>query len=93
MTNVPDPNPHAAHDLELIAALAAGDAAGRERNLATAQLDACAECTRLYADLAAISAAMAELPVPARTRDFRLTAEQAADLRPRGWRGLSLIHI
>ena len=28
------------------------------------------------------------LPAPARTRDFRLTPEQAASLRPAGWRRL-----
>jgi hypothetical protein len=87
MTNVPDPNPHASHDLELIAAHAAGDAEGAERERAAALMDACDECARLHADLLVISSAMAALPAPARPRDFRLTEEQAAKLRPSGWRG------
>jgi hypothetical protein len=87
MTNVPDPNPHASHDLELIAAHAAGDAEGAERERAAALMDACDECARLHADLLVISSALAALPAPARPRDFRLTEEQAAKLRPSGWRG------
>src|SRR4029079_12821931 len=39
-------------------------------------------------DLRAIAAAMPELPAPVRSRDFRLTPEQAASLRPSGIRGV-----
>src|SRR4029079_17210863 len=35
-----------------------------------------------------ISTALPELPAPVRRRDFRLTPEQAASLRPAGWRGV-----
>jgi hypothetical protein len=88
MTNVPEPNEHQSHDLVLIAAHAAGDTDAAERDRATALIDACDECARLHADLLAISAAVAELPAAARPRDFRLTEEQAAGLRPTGWRGI-----
>lgn len=87
MTNVPEPSSHAAHDLVLIAAHAAGDTDGAERDRATALIGACDECARLHDDLLVLSTAVADLPAPARPRDFRLTEEQAASLRPTGWRG------
>ena len=37
---------------------------------------------------ASIATAMPALPVPARPRDFRLSPEQAASIRPAGWRRL-----
>ncbi len=88
MTNVPDPADHASHDPELIAAYAAGDAEGRDLDAAAALVERCEACQRLHADLLAISAALVDLPAPARSRDFRITADQAAALRPAGWRGL-----
>ena len=81
---------HALHDEELIAALAAGDvedAADAER--ARSLVERCAFCRDLDRDVTAIRAAIrasgtaaqrAEtLPAP---RDFRLTVEDAARLRP-----------
>ncbi len=47
---------------------------------------ACPECAALHRDLRAIAAALPELPVAVRRRDFRLTEDQAAALRPAGWR-------
>jgi anti-sigma factor RsiW len=88
MTNVPAPGSHASHDLALIAAHAAGDTDVAERERAIALIDACDECARLHADLITLSTAVAAMPAPARPRDFRLTAEQAASLRPTGWRGV-----
>jgi hypothetical protein len=87
MPHLPD-SQHPDHDLELVAAYAAGDAAGPELERATALVSTCAECAALHHDLRAIAAAMPELPAPARRRDFRLTPEQAASLRPSGIRGL-----
>jgi hypothetical protein len=87
MPHLPD-NQHPDHDLELVAAYAAGDATGTELERATALVSTCAECAALHHDLRAIAAAMPELPAPARPRDFRLTYEQAASLRPSGIRGL-----
>jgi hypothetical protein len=87
MPHLPD-NQHPDHDLELVAAYAAGDATGPELERVTALVSTCAECAALHHDLRAIAAAMPELPAPARPRDFRLTTEQAASLRPSGIRGL-----
>ncbi len=82
------PAAHAAHDPVLVAAYAAGDATGAELEAATAQVAGCAACAALHHDLRAIAAALPLMPAPRRTRDFRLTAEEAASLRPAGWRRL-----
>ena len=87
MPHLPD-SQHPDHDLELIAAYAAGDATGPELERATALVAACEDCAALHHDLRSIAAAMPTMPAPARTRDFRLTPEQAAELRPKGLRGL-----
>jgi len=80
---------HSAHDELLLAAVASGD------DLPAAQLAAadalvrdCPDCAALVADLRALRFATAELPAPARRRDFRLTDADAARLRPAGWRWL-----
>lgn len=83
---MPDPG-HAAHDPLLIAAHAAGDATGADLDHAAALVASCAECARLHRDLRALAAALGSVPAPARPRDFRLTAADAAVLRrPAGWR-------
>ena len=84
MPHLPD---HATHDPELIAAYAAGDATGPALDQATELVAGCAECAALHRDLRAIAAALPELPAPVRPRDFTLTPEQVASLRPSGWRG------
>ena len=84
----PIPASHADHDPLAIAAHAAGDATGSELDDALALVAACPDCASLHHDLRAIAAALPALPVPVRTRDFRLTPEQAASLRPAGWRRL-----
>ncbi len=85
MPHLPD---HVTHDPELIAAYAAGDAAGPALDEATELVAGCPECAELHRDLRAISTALPELPAPVRPRDFRLTPEQADSLRPAGWRGV-----
>ena len=85
MPHLPD---HVTHDPELIAAYAAGDATGPALDQAADLVASCTECADLHRDLRAISTALPELPAPVRPRDFRLTPEQAASLRPVGWRGL-----
>lgn len=70
----------------LIVALDAGDLAGAELLAAEGLAASCTGCSALAADLAAIRGAMTALPVPSRRRDYRLTAEDAARLRPAGWR-------
>ena len=84
----PIPASHADHDPLAVAAYAAGDATGSELDDALALVAACADCATLHHDLRSIAAAMPALPAPVRTRDFRLTPEQAASLRPAGWRRL-----
>ena len=75
---------HDRHDPMLVAALAAGDLAGTDRDQAIALTASCAECAALHDDLVAIARATASVPPPIRApaRDFRLTPEQAASLRP-----------
>jgi hypothetical protein len=79
---------HSKHDLELVAAWAAGEATGPDLERAERLLDACDLCVVVARDLRAITLALQELPaveampgLPAAPRDFRLTAEQAARLR------------
>jgi hypothetical protein len=80
---------HSKHDLELVAAWAAGEATATDLERAERQLDACDLCVGVARDLRAITLSLQELPsvdampaLPAAPRDFRLTAEQAARLRP-----------
>jgi hypothetical protein len=72
----------------LIVALDAGDLAGPDRARAEQLTASCDGCAALVADLAVIRAAMGALPVPARRRDYQLSAEDAARLRPSAWRRL-----
>lgn len=79
---------HAQHDPLLVASLAAGDLAGNERDRAAAQIADCGDCASLHTDLIAIARATAALPPAVAPRDFRLSPEHAASLRPVGWRRL-----
>lgn len=80
---------HAAHDTLLVAAYAAGDATGDDLARAAELVASCEECARLHRDLRTLAAALARTPAPARPRDFRLDAGQAARLaRGSGWRRL-----
>ncbi|HET9613824.1 MAG TPA: hypothetical protein VFP22_03340, partial [Candidatus Limnocylindrales bacterium] len=92
MPHVPDvlATSHDHHDPIVVAAFAAGDLAGTERDQALALTDSCPDCAALLADLRAIARATAALPPPVRSagRDFRITPEQAARLDRTGWRRL-----
>jgi hypothetical protein len=81
---------HDHHDPMLVAALAADDLAGTDRDQAIALTRSCVECATLHDDLRALARATASAPPPiaARPRDFRLTPADAARLRPSGWRRL-----
>jgi hypothetical protein len=79
---------HADHDPLLVAAFAAGDLAPADLERAKDLAATCAECALLEADLRAIATATAALPKALRTRDFSLSAEDAARLRRRSWRRL-----
>lgn len=80
---------HPSHDLHLIAAAADREADDATRVAAQRQIAACDDCAALFADLRAISFGLGTLPrsLPV-TRDFRISPEQAAKLRPAGWRRL-----
>ena len=81
---------HEQHDPILVVSFASGDLSAADRDYATAQtlVGSCAECARLHDDILAIASATKALPPPVRTRDFRITNEQAAKLRPAGLRGV-----
>jgi hypothetical protein len=74
---------HATHDEMLIARLYGDDVDDRERARALELVAGCDECSALYADLGAIAEATSALPAQPRPRDFALTEEDAARLRPR----------
>src|SRR4051794_37447744 len=79
---------HDRHDTMLVAAFAADDLAGTERDQAIALTRTCPECATLHTDLVAIARATATLPPPIAPSglDFRLSPRQAARLRRTGWR-------
>ena len=82
-------SPHAEHDLELVAALAAARADQLDRERGEALVSSCTACAELLQDLRAIALATVALPAAKRTRDFRLRPEDAARLRPRGIRRIA----
>ena len=86
MTNRIERGPvaHAEHDALLIAQYAADDLESRERATAEQLIESCSDCAQLASDLGLIARATAELPEPARPRDFTLTPEQARRIRRRG---------
>lgn len=79
---------HASHDTMLVASLADHSLAVGERAAAGALVATCATCADLFADLEALRVATREMLVPARPRDFTLTADDAVRMRPGGWRRL-----
>jgi hypothetical protein len=83
MTDRRVPPDHVSHDLLLVAAYAAGDTTPQDADRAAALLAGCPECREVAADLASIATASRTLPAPQRTRDFRLSPEQAARIRSR----------
>jgi len=94
-TNTTEPNTgsHTNHDRLLIAAHAARDLAGGERERAEALLAACDACRTLELELRAIATATRSVPPPAHLagRDFRISADRAAALsRGRWWRRVLL---
>jgi hypothetical protein len=79
---------HEQHDPMLVVSFASGDLAPDDRDRATAQslVESCTDCARLHDDVIAIAKATKALPPATRTRDFQLSPEQAATLRPAGLR-------
>ena len=72
---------HRRHDRLLVARFAVGDAGFGQDHEAAGLVRRCSECAALAADIKAISGSVAKLPATPRPRDFRLTTEQAANLR------------
>jgi anti-sigma factor RsiW len=64
----------------LAASLLDDDLSTEERAAAEAAIAGCPACAALRADLLALASATRDLPSPVRTRDFMLTAEDAARL-------------
>lgn len=71
---------HRRHDRLLIARFAAGDAYPTEIDEARELVDSCSDCAALAEDIRSLSLSLARLPDAKRTRDFRLTPEQAERL-------------
>ncbi|MDL2334962.1 MAG: hypothetical protein QFC55_02885 [Chloroflexota bacterium] len=72
---------HRRHDRLLVARFAAGDAIGAQEHEARDLVRRCSECAALAADITAISTSVAQMPAAPRSRDFRLTSDQAARMR------------
>ena len=84
----PTPVTHAAHDLTLVAALAARgpDLDEKTATAAREQVAACEACAIVLDDLVALQTTLPMTATPSRPRDFRLTKADAARLRRSGWR-------
>jgi hypothetical protein len=85
-------DPHADHDLEIVASLLDRDLAEFDRAVAERQVAECRSCAALIADLRSLASQTAATPTPARPRDFRLTAADAARLREPVAAGARLTH-
>ena len=72
---------HRKHDRLLVTRFAMDDAYPSERDEARLQIESCPDCAALAADIRQISNAVGQVPVPARTRDFMISAEKADELR------------
>jgi hypothetical protein len=75
------PFDHARHDRLLVTRFAADDAYPTELAEAKALVERCNACAALAEEIRLLRAALTELPAPRRPRDFRLTQQQADELR------------
>jgi hypothetical protein len=78
----PNRSTHPDHDPLLVAALADRELSGEDHARARAQVEACAACASLHADLVSLARATHALPPIARPRDFTLRPEDAQRYRP-----------
>jgi hypothetical protein len=80
---------HDAHDRLLVARHASGDRMEMDE-VATlrAQLAGCSDCSALVADLQVVQRAVATSTTVLRPRDFRISDDQARELRPGAWQRL-----
>jgi hypothetical protein len=72
---------HAHHDRVLVSRYASDDAYEGEIEQARMLVEQCSDCASLAADIRTLSASLAVSEVPRRTRDFRISAERADQLR------------
>jgi hypothetical protein len=73
---------HELHDALLVAQFASGDPLDPDQQrLAQQIVSSCGACASLAADLRSVSGAVAWEPTPRRRRDFRISPEQAEELR------------
>lgn len=72
---------HQFHDRLLIVRFASDDVHPTEVASAKALIERCRDCAALSNDLRSIARATAAMPAPRRHRDFRITADEAHDLR------------
>ncbi len=77
---------HARHDPTVVAALVDRSVEPADRAAGEELLAACTDCVALFDDLSVLSAAIEAMPTPPRPRDYLLTADDVARLRPVGWR-------
>jgi len=91
LTSVTAQNPgtqraHDSHDRLLVARFALGDELARDEAASVrAVLAGCSDCGELVSEMQVVQHATAEALAPARPRDFFISAEQAATLRPNAW--------
>jgi hypothetical protein len=72
---------HARHDRLLVARFAVGESLPGEAEEGRRLVSSCTDCGRLAEDLVLLRTSLAAMPAPLRTRNFRLTPEQAERLR------------
>src|SRR5215213_1316363 len=72
---------HRKHDRLLVTRFAMNDAYPSERDEARLLVESCPDCAALAADIRHISNAVGHVPVPARSRDFSISASKAEELR------------
>jgi hypothetical protein len=72
---------HRRHDRLLITRHAAGDSYPAEQAEAEALVAGCSDCRQLADDIRLLSRTTQDLPAPRRSRDFRISVEQAERLR------------
>jgi hypothetical protein len=72
---------HARHDRLLVARFAVGESLPGEAEEGRLLVSSCTDCGRLAEDLGLLRTSLAAMPAPLRTRNFRLTPEQAERLR------------
>ena len=83
------PADHALHDRLLVVRFASHEQLDAAETAAVhALLDGCPDCASLMVDIGVIARATAYSSAPRRPRDFRLTPEQAEELRGSWWQRL-----